>query len=76
MTLRDFKLLVSTTNYCTYYVKDEFGKVCCMTSHWENVPKQCKDAEIVRAVPRELDTYKVSVTHWDIVVRRAKNERN
>lgn len=68
--------MVSTTNYCTYYVKDEFGKVCCMPSHWENVPKQCKDAEIERAVPRELDTYKVSVTHWDIFVRRAKNECN
>lgn len=76
MTLRELKLLVSTTNYCTYYVKDEFDKVCCMPSHWENVPKQCKDAEIVRAVPRELDTYKVSVTYWNIVVRRAKNERN
>lgn len=69
MTLRELKLLVSTTNYCTYYVKDEFGKVCCMPSHWENVPKQCKDAEIVRAVPRELDTYKVSVTHWDIFIK-------
>lgn len=68
MTLRQLKILVSTTNYCTYYIKDEFGKVCCMPSHWGNVPKQCKDAEIVRAVPRELDTYKVSVTHWDIFV--------
>lgn len=76
MTLRELQRLVSTTNYCTYYIKDEFGKVHCMPSHWENVPKQCKDAEIVRAVPRELDTYKVSVTHWDIFVRRAKNERS
>ena len=69
MTLRQLKILVSTTNYCTYYIKDEFGKVCCMPCHWGNVPKQCKDAEIVRAVPRELDTCKVSVTHWDIFVR-------
>lgn len=69
MTLRELKLLVSTTNYCTYYVKDEFGKVRCMPSHWENVPKQCKEAEIVRAVPRELDTCKVSVIHWDIFVK-------
>lgn len=69
MTLRELKCLVSTTNYCTYYIKDRFGKVCCMPSHWEHVPKQCKDVEIVRAVPRELDTYKVSVMRWDITIK-------
>ncbi len=71
MTLCQLKLLVCTTKYCTYYIKDECGRVCCMPSHWENIPKQCKDAEIVRAVPRELDTHKVSVTHWDIFVKES-----
>lgn len=52
MTLRELKCLVSTTNYCTYYIKDRFGKVYCRPSHWAHVPKQCKDAEVVRAVPR------------------------
>ena len=50
MTLRELKVLVSTTNYCTYYVRDEYGKVLCMPSHWEHVPKVVKDAQILRAV--------------------------
>lgn len=69
MTLRELKVLVSTTNYCTYYVKDEFGRVLCMPSHWEHVPRVVKDAQILRAVPRELDTHKVSVTDWNIFVK-------
>ena len=69
MTLRQLKILVSTAYYCTYSIKNEFGKVCCMPSHWYDVPKQLWDAEIVSAFPRELDTCKTSVTYWDIFVR-------
>lgn len=69
MTLRELKVLVSTTNYCTYYVKDEFGKVLCMPSQWEHVPRVVKEVQILRAVPRELDTHKVSVTEWYIFVQ-------
>lgn len=69
MTLRELKCLVSTTNYCTYSIKDRFGMACCTLSHWEHVPKSCKDADVIHAAPKELDTYKVSVTQWDIVVK-------
>ncbi len=68
MTIRELKVIISTTNYASYTIYDRYNHVLCMPTSWAYVPKELKDAKIHKAVPRLLDTGRTSVIAWTITV--------